>query len=208
MNAAFSRRLFLAGGVSLSARALPPPKQQAEYAFAMNECDVRVTVEFYDRYSTAGFSFRDTSAGHRFCLSATGGQDHDCAAGFAGSLAIARYNFRPRSESARITALREHVCAIDQDRRLAYRAPFDRTIELREGVASDIQAFGYDTARPSSADIPQADTGALWCYFRQDLYVAGRPTAFLVVHWRHTFSAIRILDVIPGDGTWPVKQTR
>jgi hypothetical protein len=167
---------------------------------------VRMAVEFYDGYSTNVFSFRDLFASRRFCLSTLGEEDQNCAAGFAGSLAIARYSFLPHSELGRVATLREHVRTIDWDNRLRYRPPFDRTIEVREGVASDIQAFGYEAPPPSSATPP--DKGGPWYYFRQDLYLAGQPTAFLVVHWRHTFSAIRILDVIPGDGTWRVKQIR
>jgi hypothetical protein len=210
-RASVSRRLFLAGGICLGARALPPPKEEAVYSFATAECGVRLTVEFHDRYSSSGFSFQDLSADRRFCLSASGEAERNCAAGFVGSLAIARYRFRPHSESGRIGGLREHVRTIDQDAGLRYRPPFDRTIELREGVASDIQAFGYETAPPPSPTgpmVPDADSGGPWYYFRQDLYFGGRPTAFLVIHWRHTFSAIRILDVIPGDGTWAVKQAQ
>jgi hypothetical protein len=200
-----SRRLFLAGGVSLGAGALSPPKQKADYGFATAEWEVRMSVEFYDRYSSSGFSFHDLSAGRHFCLSGEGEENRDCAAGFVGSLAIARYSFRPYSVLHRSASLREHVCTIDRDTRLRHRPPFDRAIELREGVASDLQAFGYEAPASSSA-ARAPETGGPWCYFRQDLYLTERPTAFLVVHWRHTLSAIRILDVIPGDGTWPLKQ--
>jgi len=196
--------LFLACGASLGARTLPP-RQDAAYAFAVAEYDVDVTVSYYDRYSASGLSFRDLSHGRHFCLNAAGEQDRDCAAGFAGSLAIARYRFQPRSPAGPIpAALREHVRTIDHDARLRYRSPFDRTIELRDGVASDIQAFGYETSPPPAALQPASP----WYYFRQDLFLEGSPSAFLIVHWRHTFNAIRILDVIPGDGTWPVRQTR
>src|SRR5258708_5000962 len=92
---AISRRLFLAGGIGLSARALPSPKQESVYRFATPEWDLRMTVEFYDRYFGSGFWFRDLSAGRHFCLSTLGEEGRDCAAGFVGSLAIARYSFRP-----------------------------------------------------------------------------------------------------------------
>jgi hypothetical protein len=202
-----SRRLFLAGGIGLSARSFPSPNQESVYEFDAAGWKVRMTVEFYDRYSSSGFSFRDLSAGRHFCLSAMGKQDRDCAAGFIGSLAIARYSFRPLLEPGRSAALREHVRTIDQDIRLPDRPPFDRVIELREGVASDIQAFGYETASPSpSAGARVPASGGPWYYFRQDLYLAGQPAAFLAVHWRHTVGAIRILDVIPGDGTLALNQ--
>jgi len=205
MHAPVSRRVFLAGGVGVAARALAAAKQEAVYAFSTGEYDVHVSVEFHDRYTTKDFAFRDLALGRRYCLSAAGEENRNCAAGFAGSLAIARYRFQPHSEHGRIAELREHVRTIDHDGRLGYRPPVDRTIELRGGVASDIQAFGYEVTAPSAsgADLPDAGAGP-WYYFRQDLYLAGRSTAFLVVHWRHTFEAIRILDVIPGEGTRPL----
>src|SRR5439155_8970143 len=120
-------------------------------------------------------------------------------------LAIARYQVQMQWKPQRAPALREHVRTIDQDSRLGFRPPFERTIELRQGVASDLQAFGYETAPPaSSAGARSVDEGGPWYYFRQDLYFDWRNTPFLVVHWRHAFDAIRILDVIPGEGTWPV----
>ena len=99
-----------------------------------------------------------------------------------------------------MAALREHVVAVDQDTRLVRRAPFDRAIELQDGLASDIQAFGLEPAR-SAAEAFAPEAGGPWYYFRQDLYLAAQPAPFLVVHWRHGFGGIRLLDMIPGDGT-------
>jgi hypothetical protein len=36
---------------------------------------------------------------------------------------------------------------------------------------------------------------------RQDLYLNDQPSAFLIVHWKHTVDFISLVDVIPGDGT-------
>src|SRR5215831_4869089 len=138
---AISRRIFLAGAVSLSAPALRSALRGTAYCFATPEYDVQVTVEFYDRYATRGFSFSDLSAGRHVCLSVIGEENRNCASGFVGALAIAHYRFKPHSELSGIPGLREQVRTIDQDVRLPYRPPVDRTIELRDGVASDIQAF-------------------------------------------------------------------
>jgi hypothetical protein len=205
LEAVISRRLFLAGGVSLSATALPLPKSEAVYEFAAGGCEVRLTVAYYDRYDSSGFRFQDLLAGRDFCLSVTGEEERNCAPRFFGSLAVAHYRFRQESELRGMAALREHVQTIDRDTRLVHRPPFDRTIELHQGLASDIQAFGYEADPPaSSASARLPEAGGPWVYFRQDLYFAGRTTPFLVVHWRHAFGGIRILDVIPGDGTRPV----
>lgn len=98
-------------------------------------------------------------------------------------------------------SLREHVRTIDHDVRVEQRPPFDREIRLVQGIASDIQAFGYETETPS----PPSNDRDPWCFFRQDLYFDRLQSPFLVVHWRHALSGIRVLDAIPGEHTWPVK---
>jgi hypothetical protein len=196
-----NRRLFLMGAISLSAAASNPGRE-AVFDFDTAEYETRMSVVFYDRFSSSGFWFRDPSAGNRFCLSALGEQDRSCLASFTGSVAIARYRFRLRSGGRSVDSLREHVCTIDHDSRLNDRPPYDRVIKLREGIASDIQTFGYETVPPvSSASARLPESGGPWYYFRQDLYFAGRTAPFLVVHWRHALGAIRILDVIPGADT-------
>jgi hypothetical protein len=112
-----------------------------------------------------------------------------------------RYHIRPHSKSPDFLALREHVRTIDQDSRVSIRPPFERTIELQHGVASDIQVFGYETdALPPVRELMAPPNGP-WSLLRQDLYFGGETMPFLVIHWKHTLSAIRLLDVIPGDQT-------
>jgi hypothetical protein len=204
---AISRRIFVAGAVTATAPAARLAKPVA-YSFATADYDVRVTVEFYDRYSTDGFSFRDLSRGRGFCLSASGEENRQCASAFFGSLAVARYKFRPRLDGRRVSGLREHVRTIDLDPRLPHRIPFDHSIEVRDGIASDIQAFGYESPPPGFDRARKPGPPPPWYYFRQDLYIDASATAFLVVHWRHTAAAIRILDVIAGEGTWPLDGIR
>ncbi len=110
------------------------------------------------------------------------------------------YFVRSRSSHSGIIALREHVRTIDFDERLGYREPFDRTMEVQEGVVTDIQAFGYE-ANVGNDPRSEAEPCGPWCYFRQDLYFSGRATPFLLIHWKHSLDAIRILDIIPGDRT-------
>jgi hypothetical protein len=196
-----SRRLFVLGGTNLGiARAMAQPKNENVYSFATPECDVRMTVEFYDRYSSDGFWFDERRTDRHYCLSAKGEESRDCLANFSGSLAVARYHIRPRPKALHLTVLREHVRTIDQDDRLKTQAPFDRVIELRQGIASDIQAFGYEV-EASPARVRPPERYGPWCLLRQDLYFDGQTSPFLVVHWKHALSAIRILDLIPGDQT-------
>jgi hypothetical protein len=118
---------------------------------------------------------------------------------FVGSLAIAQYEIRSRSKRHRVSCLREHVQTIDRDERLVARPPFDRKLELQSGKASDIQAFGYEEkAMPPSFEKSAASP---WYYFRQDLYLEAENAPFLIIHWKHELSAIRMLDMIPGIGT-------
>lgn len=160
-----------------------------------------MSVEFYDRYSSNGFWFDSHGTGRQFCLSSSGEEGGNCLTKFSGSLAVARYHIRFRSRTPDLIALREHVRTVDRDSRLSLRAPFERTLELQGGVASDIQAFGYETDASVPDWISAAQAHEPWCLFRQDLYFDKQSAPFLVIHWKHTLSAISLLDVIPGEKT-------
>jgi hypothetical protein len=179
------RRSFLWSATLASA----PKIEQAEavYHFNVAGCAVKMSVEFYDKYSSAGFWFDERRTNRSFCLSAQGDTGRDCLTNFHGSLAIVRYHIRPHAK------LREHVRTIDRDGRLVDRPPFERTLSVVDGVVSDIQAFGYEGNAPAVAG-PEP-----WCFLRQDLYFDGRTAPFVTIHWKHTMSAIRLLDVIPGE---------
>jgi hypothetical protein len=197
------RRSFLSGlaGLGLASKARKP-KDDAEtlYRFLTPECEVTMSVQFFPSARAHGFRFRDRLTNRAFCLSADGEENRDCLQGFAGSLAIARYDFRSRLDSRLPLHLRERVRTIDYDGRMAPRPPFERTQPVEKGVVSDIQAFGHDpSAQDQSAQRPASL--ALWCLVRQDLYLNEQPGAFLIVHWKHTFDAITLVDVIPGDST-------
>ena len=103
-----------------------------------------MTIEFHDGYTSRGFWFGEQMSNRRYCLSAGGEEGRNCVAAFRGSLAIARYRVRPRSRRPAEPVLREYVRTIDHDARLPGRPPFERTIELKRGMCSDLQAFGYE----------------------------------------------------------------
>lgn len=196
-----NRRCFLWAGMSVGGAAALPAhvKDETVYNFATPRCNVRMTIEFYDRYSSRGFWFEERQKDTHYCLSANGENGHNCLSGFIGSIAIARYRVRPRSQSPETLLLRESVRTIDRDSRLKERPPYERSLPLQGGLASDIQAFGYE-AKDSSPSA-NADSCEPWCLFRQDLYFDRQSEPFLVVHWKHTLSAIRVLDLIPGEHT-------
>ncbi len=198
-----NRRWFLWTDLVFSAprAASARVKSETVYHFATRECDVRMSVEFYDRYSSKGFWFDERQTDRRYCFSADGQEGHNCLTKFSGSIAIAQYHVRARSRSPNLLVLRERVRTIDRDSRLNDRPPYERTLRLEGGVASDIQAFGYEQDTSGSGNAGGPEPHEPWCLFRQDLYLDGAQAPFLVVHWKHMLSAIRILDVIPGDET-------
>jgi hypothetical protein len=198
-----TRRSFLwsLASFGLASKARKSEKQsETVYRFLTPECEVRMTVEYFENSSTKSLRFRERLSNRAFCLSASGEEDRSCLERFSGSLAIARYDFRSRRDSPRPFNLRERVLTIDHDSRLAPRPPFERVLAVERDVASDIQAFGYDRDDPQQAG-PPARPFTLWCLLRQDLYLNEQSAAFLIVHWKHTFNFIRLVDVIPGDQT-------
>ena len=178
-----------------------PASDEMVYRFATHEWNIRMSIESFDRYSSNGFWFKDQIANNRFCLSGAGRENRKCVPNFSGAIAIARYHIQPRSQLTGSLALREQVRTIDHDSHTGARPPFEHTIELEGGVASDIQAFGYETKPSSSSEQTATPASAPWCLLRQDLYLGGEDSPFLVLHWKHTLSDIRLLDAIPGDGT-------
>jgi hypothetical protein len=197
-----NRRCFLWSGISLRAILASPArvKNEVVYRLATPACNVRITIEFYDRYSSRGFWFEERQKNTHFCLSATGENGRNCLPGFTGSIAVARYRVQPRTNSPDALLLREFVRTIDRDIRLEERPPYGRTLQLQGGLASDIQAFGYEANHGSPAAL-RPESHEPWCLLRQDLYFNQQSHPFLVVHWKHTLSAIRVLDLIPGADT-------
>src|SRR5262245_34715021 len=192
------RRLFLGGAAAFAFRSAAAVKQKETYRFRTADAEIEMTIEFHDGYASRGFWFGQQMPNRRYCLSAGGEEGRNCVAAFRGSLAIARYHVRPQSHGPAELVLREHVRTVDHDARLADRPPFERTIVLKKGVGSDLQAFGYE---PAPEDSPLSDRHGPWYLYRQDLYLEPRRAPFLIVYWKHALSSIRVLDLIPGDQT-------
>jgi hypothetical protein len=185
-------------GLTTKALAFKSDKEsEIVYRIRTPECEVRMSVEYFGSSEISRLRFRDSLTQRAFCLSSNGEQDSSCVARFSGSMAIAHYHFRSRSHAQPTLHLRERVLTIDHDIRLDPRPPFERLLAVQRETVSDIQAFGYQPDR----SMPDAQPLALWCLLRQDLFLNDQPTAFLVAHWKHTFDAIHLLDVIPGDRT-------
>jgi hypothetical protein len=175
-------------------------RSEPVYRFLTPVCEVRMSVQYFANSSTNSFRFRDRVRNRAFCLSAKGEEDRACLERFAGAIAIARYDFRSALHPQVPLNLRERVLTIDHDSRMSPRPPFERVLAIEREVVSDIQAFGYNRDDPQQT-ASNAKFETLWCLLRQDLYLNDQPTAFLILHWKHTVNFISLVDVIPGDGT-------
>lgn len=196
------RRFVLLSGLGIAGLGTSKASRTGQvYHFATERCDIRISVEFHDSYSSRGFWFNKHPLDRRFCLSSDGEADRNCARSFVGSLAIARYEFQTHSKHRPVSTLREYVRNIDRDERLESRPAFRRKIELHRGIASDVQAFGYTDSELPPAQGTLHGSASPWYYFRQDLYLDADSVPFLIVHWKHELSAIRMLDIIPAGGT-------
>jgi hypothetical protein len=197
-----NRRSFLWTLASLAPTlgAMGKAKDVSEnvHRFSTPECDVRMSVEYFGKFLSKDFGFRDRLTNRGFCLSANGETDRNCLSQFSGSIAIAHYHFDSHSHSPVPMKMRERVLTIDQDIRMSTRPPFEGVLAVQQKVVSDIQAFGYKQNDPQATS---PDDKSLWCLLRQDLYLNDQPAPFLIVHWKHTFDAINLVDVIPGDQT-------
>jgi hypothetical protein len=188
-------------GLTTKAFAFNSDKEsETVYRILTPECEVRMSVEYFGNSETNSLRFRDFLTKRAFCLTPSGEEDRNCAARFSGSMAIAHYHFRSHHHSQPPLNMRERVLTIDHHSRLDPRPPFEGLLAVQRETVSDIQAFGYNPDNPaqSAAD---AKPLPLWCLLRQDLFLNDQQTSFLIVHWKHTFDAITLLDVIPGDRT-------
>jgi hypothetical protein len=194
-----NRRMFLGGLAAVQVIPAATVHDREVHRFRAASFDIEMTVEYRDGYSSSGFWFRQDNSGKRYCLSASGEEDRHCLESFRGSLAIARYRVQPRSGRDAVPSLREHVRTVDKDARLRDRPPFECTIQLTEGIGSDLQAFGYE--RPGTEEEAMLGSHGPWYLFRQDLSLEPQHTPFLTIFWKHSFPCIRMLDVIPTGGT-------
>lgn len=195
---AFSRRFLIPAAFALPLAAAPVSKKEDRHRFRTNGFDVELSLRYHDAYSSQGFWFRDEAANREFCLSSHGEQNRMCLENFHGSLVLARYRIRALSKHTAVPGLREYVRTIDRDTRLEQRPPFERSIQLDRGMASDVQAFGYEALDGTPA-LPAAH--GPWYLLRQDLFLEPQKEPFLVLYWKQALPSIRILDMIPGDQT-------
>jgi hypothetical protein len=197
-----TRRMLLFSPLAAPAAFGAKKQKQERHRFRAGEFEVELTLQYHDRYSSQGFWFRDAVANREFCLASNGEQNRMCMENFRGSLALARYHIKAVGSRRPLPGMRELVRTIDRDHRLDQRPPFERTIPLERGIASDVQAFGYE-APEGTPPIPPAH--GPWYLLRQDLFLEPHKEPFLVLYWKQALASIRILDMIPGEQTLVVE---
>src|SRR5690349_18689012 len=102
-----NRRRFLGNAVALALSSPAAAKDKEAYRFQTVDAEIEMTIEFHDGYASRGFWFGEQLSRRNYCLSAGGEEGRNCLAGFRGSLAIARYRVRSRSQPAVEPVLRE-----------------------------------------------------------------------------------------------------
>ena len=119
---AFGRRSFL---FSFAAFGLGPTSRKPEknpehiFRFLTPECEIRMSVQYFDNSTVSNLRFRDSITSRVSCISTDGNSDPSCLQQFHGSLAVAHYHVRSRLPAGSPPRLRERVHTIDQDSRMA-----------------------------------------------------------------------------------------
>lgn len=155
---------------------------------------VSLQVEFLEPYAGRRLAFY--SEGKQVCLSAETGFA-GCTERFVGALALVRYSAQSNGKR-KPRQIREVVHLVAQSPELPARAEFHKTVKLVNGVASDVQLFGYEEDdKGSEAERAEARSQArrLFRQFRQELFLDGEPRPFAVLNWVHTVGGIKLASI-------------
>jgi len=191
---------------ALTAMAVAEPQEKEfKCGFATERYVIEMTVSFSEPYLGRRLVFySSTDPQKELCYSDDGGRQGKCPERFVGAVATVRFSVRRRNAKAPgRTSIREHVTVMAQSEGLQERPPFSKTVELVNGVGSDLQVFGYDEAEVVESERIRARLEArqtIWRLFRQALYIDGEEEPFAVVEWRHAVDGIRILRMYSPGG--------
>jgi hypothetical protein len=109
-----------------------------------------------------------------------------CSERFVGAVALVNYSIRYKRGAAG-GKIRERVVLVEQSAGLPERAPYEKTVPVIAGQASDLQLFGYE------ADGGAEEAGKVWRRFRQELFLNDEDRPFAVLEWLHTLEGIRLI---------------
>src|SRR5690348_17175616 len=181
-----------------------PREKRAKYGFATKDYSIQMAVTFFRPYVGRRLAFVSTiDPGKQVCYSADGSDR--CVEHLVGALAVGQYSVRLANGGIpRSGPIREDVTASAHSAGLPERAPVPAIQTLTNGIASDIQAFGYDESALSRAERTRGRKKAqakLWRLCRQELYMNQDTKPFAIVEWKHTLNGISIVRIYaPSDG--------
>src|SRR5579871_918555 len=102
--------LFSFAGFGLAPKSRKPDKNpEPVFRFLTPECEIRMSVQYFDNSALNNLRFRDSLTNRVSCVSSDGKSDASCLQRFKGSIAIAHYHFRSRLRTAAPMRLRELV---------------------------------------------------------------------------------------------------
>ncbi len=189
-----SSATFLVIYASALCAGLPP---EASHWFSTTKYEIQVQIRSLAPYhGTRLVFYNSTNPDKEICLPAEGGSA--CAEKFVGAVALVtvHVNSLASGKPANVT-VREVVKQVAQSPGIPDRSPFTMSLRTADGVASDIQLFGYDES-PIPADQRAAQREAAkndWRRFRQELYLDNDQHAFASIEWLHTVTGIRVVRV-------------
>ena len=177
--------------------------QQAEamHQFTAKRHIIQMTVSSSEQYVGRRFTvYTGTKPDGERCLSPDGFGGR-CMERFVGAVVTVRYTAKNRNgRPAKRTRLREHVTLTAQSDGLPERPPFSKTIELENGVGSDVQVFGYDESemKESERSLMRQSGSTMWRPFRQELYIDEERNPFTIIEWKHMLNRITIVRIQPA----------
>jgi len=169
------------------------------HTFTAGDYLITMEVRFGKPYMGTRLVFYDDKDPLKPICFTGNGENGACPSRFVGSIALVTFTVKAaRGKLRSKTSIREHVTVTAQSPDLPPRPPFDQTQVVKEGIVSDVQAFGYD-----EEEIPEKQREAerrlskerLWRHCRQELYLNQETVPFAVINWRYTLDAIEIVDV-------------
>lgn len=165
------------------------------YSFASNDLIVDMSVKHQRRYTGSPLTLYDSNNRLVPACGVPDARGGFCPESFVGAAAFVEFSVRgPDGKPARKTAVREVVTLVAQSDGLPDRKQFVQTVPLVNGVASDVQIFGYDEkAIPKKDRLLQRDRSKeSWRRFRQELFLDGDSEPFAVLEWTHRTTDIRM----------------
>jgi hypothetical protein len=165
--------------------------QKIEMTAGENE-KIRVEVKLGQTLVYRGEELSFVQDGKKVCLVGNG-EAGVCPQHFVGAVRGVTYSFR--GKLPRGAQLRERVTLIRQSKGLPDRDVFNTTVPIVQGIASDLQAWGYDEdgLPAAEAKVNREQFMTSWREFRQELFLGdGGDKPFAVLIWKHTANLIEV----------------